>query len=796
MEKKAKIFHENKNSVFYAAFRVSIQGAEVTQFIVDEGISIHYSDRDGFNSATFTLSNPFFNFVLRPENFGVRSRPDNPLLPSTESLPNPVWRGPLNTELHPIYSEIPKKQIYDYKQQINWSFETEGTAINVYDFIPGQLIINKNDPVRIFLHNPMKEAIGKTDEEWIPIFTGFIENHPEATDYYSGKSTISINCNCIKKMLQRMRTSLNPISQFTEEQRNTLRSDKQNAYQLFADVAYEGLKDGVEQHPLANKDFFTAMLVLLLGARDDVGEFDDTRVGFLGLGEVWKSGIQEEIDPVVIDILKEFEQPETNENKKEVKDFVVDVLKAKREGTSASALSEKYPVFNEDKIKYLSEKIEIAWNYYNENNTDPVFKVTKYTVDSLQHTSTSTNTGGASDASSKTTQKRTIKISKLGEETTETDLNDWYNLLIFGDLSMQSQVFDDDGVSIGSELDNVKTFYSKKDVNTILKESTTYGKYSPWRMNIHFLVPDDKNAFKRLEDQVLVRAVESREWITRYDAILKIVELLDYQWITTGIGDIVFEIPMYDFLPEDYTSYWEDVFIVDKFALSDSVDTEAGDVVSGLTVSPRISTFISESDSQLTQLGFVDRISVISDVLAAKYGVFYDSYEAPIGKPLESGIENNILKMFAFIEYQKRLANVESLSVNFVLHPYLLPNRNLLYAKRLKIGWITSVDYNINLFQDIQCSVELKFPRNYSEVVNEDGEKFIRTTYFFGGNKMAVSHKQHVSVSLDNLEKEAKKQGIRIITVLEAPKTQVATEEELDKAVKTDNTQTSTEENL
>jgi hypothetical protein len=66
-------------------------------------------------------------------------------------------------------------------------------------------VFHKNDPVRIFVHNPYTE-----DDQWLPAFTGYIDTYPKDVDDITSRSTIKINCHDIKAIMQKMRVQLNP----------------------------------------------------------------------------------------------------------------------------------------------------------------------------------------------------------------------------------------------------------------------------------------------------------------------------------------------------------------------------------------------------------------------------------------------------------------------------------------------------------------------------------------------------------------------------------------------------------
>ena len=616
-----RLFQERKHSVIFVAFRICIQGAEVTSFILDDGIDVTYSDRNGPNTITFSLHNAFDAFILTKKNM------------------DGTWRGFNENNNQPVYSEVPKRKIYEYKSIYNFEDKDKNKT---YNFQPGQIIFNKHDPIRIFIHNPNKElkSVPPSQEEWVPFFTGFIDKFSQQTDYITGASKIQISGSCIKNQLRRMRLSFSPIVEYTEDMVSdvTYNSDITG---FFKDLIW-GETKSMTQHPLTNKPFVKAIQSLLLGTASDP-EIKGTRgrVGFLRMGEEWR-------------------------------------------GSSPYNLR------------------KWGWAIIN---------------DKLERT--------------------------LYDDGDDHTLEEWYDLLIFGNPNT---------VERPTSESRFPKFYSSKNVSDIFQETTSHGKESPWAAKVHFLLPPENYELTQILDKETVKSRAKREWTTRWDAILEICTTTDYQWTTTPMGDLVFEIPMYDYMPEEYGFRWSEVFKIDKSAQTDTIEPESGEIVTGLIVGAGIQTFIgSDVDSNMKVDGYFNKVVIKSDILAGKYGINIEAYEAPIGKDAKQGISMQDLQMYGLIEFQKRLAQTDQMSLSFGYHPYLLPNRNIQYGysnpldsnnpelptKPNKIGWISSVTYNIALFKSIKASVDLKYLRNYK--LNKLG--IPEYSYIFGGSRMPLSFK-------------------------------------------------------
>jgi len=124
------------------------------------------------------------------------------------------------------------------------------------------------------------------------------------------------------------------------------------------------------------------------------------------------------------------------------------------------------------------------------------------------------------------------------------------------------------------------------------------------------------------------------------------------------------------------------------------------------------------------------RSVVISNVLASKYG-------AKIANQTFSGvITKAALDKITLLEFQKRNAEANKLSVNFTFRPFLRPNRPLLHQEKNRIGKTTAVRLSLpNFQQEPQVSatlgcVRLPFLKNGK----------IEYQHIAGGYEMALSY--------------------------------------------------------
>jgi hypothetical protein len=144
------------------------------------------------------------------------------------------------------------------------------------------VIFHKNDPIRIFVHNPLTES-----DHWIYGFTGYIDKYPLTRNYINGQSSVQIQCYDIRQPMSKMRVSMNQTLPLRRKE--TLFTDRSS---IFADM----LNPTKWGHSFANRGFENAMAILITGttvkrevvhppSRFGVGDFKVGKVVTYPLGE-------------------------------------------------------------------------------------------------------------------------------------------------------------------------------------------------------------------------------------------------------------------------------------------------------------------------------------------------------------------------------------------------------------------------------------------------------------------------------------------------------------------------------
>ena len=284
-------------------------------------------------------------------------------------------------------------------------------------------------------------------------------------------------------------------------------------------------------------------------------------------------------------------------------------------------------------------------------------------------------------------------------------LSDWYALTTFG-------------VN--------RTWYTDDEVTYIGSETHQQGKFSAFSRFVHFLMPTEGVNFNNVIERIMFDSLGvDREYTNIFEIINGMCGKIDYVMQVNGMGDIMFEFPMYDFLPE----YVEDdddfkyVYAVGNMVSTSNVNDESeSNPVTCLEVTGSYVDQTSANaeagipDEKVKQLQYT--VYVKSDALAVKYGPLLDNYDCPHLTPIgaSNADENKVkLAIFGVIEFTKRLAAMSSLQIEAAYNPLLYPNRPLISFYDRRIGLIDSADISLTMRQSATSSVDLTMVRRFDD---------------------------------------------------------------------------------
>ena len=301
-------------------------------------------------------------------------------------------------------------------------------------------------------------------------------------------------------------------------------------------------------------------------------------------------------------------------------------------------------------------------------------------------TSTKSNLGAVGKLQQGVTQYHDPRLP-----TSASDLESWNNLLIFG---------------------SNKTFISRTTMIKMGEGTTATGNYSPDSSLVHFLFPASGAPTANLVEYSFDAQVNAKaDWATRLDLIRKICKSIDYEFYVTGYGDLVFEFPMYDFLPSHYGNTFNKVYTFDQHMVSDNINDEGGDPISGLVIQSSflMAEFDKQAASSNTNTGVANsaelKRTIYSNVMASRIGVHIETQSVP-------GVrDQNRLAQLGLIEFAKRVSNFDRFDMVTSYRPFLTINRPIYYLTKKRIGIAQTVSYSWKIRGEVDTSISLGFTR-------------------------------------------------------------------------------------
>jgi hypothetical protein len=278
--------------------------------------------------------------------------------------------------------------------------------------------------------------------------------------------------------------------------------------------------------------------------------------------------------------------------------------------------------------------------------------------------------------------------TSVKESGVKTSLEDWDFLCLFGINSNTNAPYN--------------RFLTQKECAAIGQDSFWGGKHTPMNGQMHFLLPAQGLQISdmiRTSFDGINNMMASPDWTNRFQLLSQVCQQVDYEWSVTGSGDFIFEFPMYDFFPDSFGAN-SAIYTVNKHLVDDNISDEGGEVIAGLESQTTSANFgKSQVDSAYhtippgAAVSSPVRAVTISNVLASRYG-------AKIANVTFTGIKSKkALDTMTLIEFQKRNADANKLSVNFSFRPFIRPNRPLLHQEKNRIGKTTVVRLSMPNFQ-------------------------------------------------------------------------------------------------
>ena len=277
-------------------------------------------------------------------------------------------------------------------------------------------------------------------------------------------------------------------------------------------------------------------------------------------------------------------------------------------------------------------------------------------------------------------------------------------------------------------------YFTKAGMLKLGADTVIGGAGSPDAQKVHFLFPAEGApltnliAFSQVDQRIDARV----EFATRLELLVNLCNSLDYEFYVNGSGDVIFEFPMYDFLPADYEQIWQNILTFQYHAIRDSINDEGGTPITALEITSEfINKEISEGNAEAagqapgTAPASELRRTIYSNVLASRIGVHVETHHVP-------GVRNQSrLAQLGLIEFNKRLSNYDQFSLETSFRPYIGVNRPIYHQIKERMGITQTVTYSYQIRGEVSVSMDLSYTRKLQ------GNSF---RFITGGERSPISY--------------------------------------------------------
>lgn len=658
---------QEDHQVLYHDFILYMCGVDVTSYIMGS-VSLTMGMNENPNQLSFQLANTGDLFTLTPENVaGVwRLDPDAP------------------------FSEYAKKKVYDFKKDARQNPRDVNSGSRRWNLMLKSPIFHRQDPLRLWVHNPLDEG-----DSWIPMFTGYITGKNVENDYVNGNlSTLSITAADIRDLMKGMRVQRNTVlSQEVREEdelgplaSGNQRATRRSTYTLDQSVFREAAADILAAARRTNGGTPLSLEERLRRCNDDLLRATRNATGIRLLGDLFRDYIP-------------------------------------NEGSSYTFAWARM-TFTE-----ISHALTVGGNV----------KVENHAVNRPGRDRTDTRAQAAGSGGERGTLQDSIgrfregltylypdpDAGRGGDRRSALDVNrdileHWYKLCLFG-----SPIRNDCTGSLQTRLapnmaqENLR-FWTEAEVHLAGELTVTDGVWAPDMQLTHWLLPrqgdgtrgNDPSGTEGLFDATVLGTGGSRqtnvqrEFTNRIAFLSEIMQIIDYRMWVTGVGDIVFEFPMYDFYPDDF-GLFQGCLEVDGHLLNDAFDDEHGEYPTVVLVQGTFTGLSSggtvNSGSSLLKppTGIAMAVG-----LASRRGFVIDrSHTFPYIRDQEK------LDKIAKYIMQREIMKADSFSLSMASRVFITPNRPIHDKACDRMSLANSVTHTWDVFGESTTALDLEGSR-------------------------------------------------------------------------------------
>ncbi|KKN72770.1 hypothetical protein LCGC14_0407370 [marine sediment metagenome] len=685
-------FVEHKNQVFSHDVMVFISGVDVSGYLVGQ-LNINIVDKDGWNECNLTLNNAMNNFVITQENMGF----NNDLKGTFRTADGQGERK---------YSEQAKKDLIEYKNDLN-----RNPLVDIEKMRLTQVSITQGVE-NIDATGKQIDAVSNATGKVVPPVKGEAvapkKNRAE-------KTTFQANTGLTDRRWQLgfMSTVFHKHDPIRVFRKNPIREANEwmPAFTGYlSEISYDtNYINGQSQVKISCYDI-RAIAAKMRVQETAVTGVTNPRALFQGKDAAGSASL-------FTDLLSPTIQGHPLQAKR-----YEDVMEFLITGTSTES-EELNKAFGESKFRRgigdftLGEKIS-----YRPGDSKAEKKIAP---DPLEHWHALClfGTNGANqfrrvsldgDASEKV--GGVIKTIKKTTEKEEQLLN-----------STQGSVSAEKVAAATGNLD--RRYLTAAEATYIGKATTHDGEWSPHKQYVHFLLPASGTGAKNLLDSDVENANSNQiDFRSRLDIMQDFSARIDYQFWVSPMGDFIVEFPQYDFMPEDYGEY-STVFKVDKHLTSDTIQDEAGDMVTCVIAHGRIRP---EGEASNIPDFIQPKAVVVSPMMMMRYGVLEHELTLPFVSQVDA------LGRLAQIEFQKKLAESNKMNMAFNYRPWILPNRPMEHMERKRIGLTTVVNNSLTVFKEGNTAITTRYVRR--QIFRPDGTA--NYTFIFSGTTMPITYRE------------------------------------------------------
>lgn len=303
-------------------------------------------------------------------------------------------------------------------------------------------------------------------------------------------------------------------------------------------------------------------------------------------------------------------------------------------------------------------------------------------------------------------------------------------------------------------------FLNRGEMEALGRNTLDGGRAAPDVARVHFLIPHEGGPLTNLiEGQIVDTRVTARvEWATRLELVTQICKTIDYQFYVTGMGDIVFEFPQYDFMPPDYNADYNDLYTFTDHLQADNINDEGGTPITALEVTSRtlrseLGDHVESPTTDGPGLNVELRRTIFSNTLASRVGVHVETHSIPgISSIPPAGGSGSLtlaqtrLAQYGLIEFNKRLSNYNKFDINTTYRPFMGLNRPIYHTRKSRMAITESLTYTWRIRQDVSLEMSLNYTRKL------EGDKF---RFITGGERQPISY----NTIFDNSTKSSVKGG-------------------------------------